>query len=87
MTYYVVRKPGSIGEGSAVVTELTPEWEALAAFEDRGELQRYLLGQVSNRMTLAYQGRFERRVSRPVEQRTGHTVIVNGDVLHIPRYR
>lgn len=61
-TYYVVRKAGSLGEGSAVVTELTPAWEPLAAFTDREELRRYLFTQASNRMTLAYRGVFARRV-------------------------
>lgn len=61
MIYYAVRKAGSLGHATAVVTELSPAWEALAAFTDRAELERYFLGQAGNRMTLAYQGRFERR--------------------------
>jgi hypothetical protein len=61
VTYYVVRKAGALGEGTAVVTELSPAWEVLAAFTDRAELQRYMLGQIGNRMTRAYQGHFERR--------------------------
>lgn len=87
MTYFVVRKAGSLGEGSAVVTELSPEWEALAAFDDPEALRRYLLSQTSNRMSAAYRGHFARRVPAQPERRDGHTVIINGDVLYIPSAR
>ena len=61
MIYYVVRKCGSIGEGTQVVTELTPGLEPVAAFTDLGELRRYLLSQVSKCMTPEYKFGFFRR--------------------------
>lgn len=87
VTYYVVRKAGSIGEASAVVTELGPEWQALAAFSDLAEVRRYFLSQSAYRMTPAYRGHFARRVPRVPDQRDGYTVVLDGDVLHIPRWR
>ena len=64
MTYYAVRKAGSMGQASAVVTALSPAWEALAAFDTVEEVRRYLLSASVNALTPAYQGRFARRPPR-----------------------
>ena len=60
-TYYAVRKRGSLGVATAVVTDLGPDVEALAAFTDLAEARQYFLSQETYRLTSAYRGEASQR--------------------------